>query len=558
MKICPECQTHYSDEIEFCAHDGMKLRQPRRQDEDPMLGRVLEGRWVIEKKIGEGGMGDVYKGSQRSVNRPVAIKTLRPNLVENEEFIDRFFREAKLATTINHPNCVTILDFGQTEDDILYLAMEFLEGMPLTDRLETGEPLSLEHVLQITDQIAAALEAAHAQNIIHRDLKPDNIFLQETAGQDLHAKLLDFGIAKDAGAQTQYTRTGQIFGTPTYMSPEQCSGEVLDGRSDLYALGCIMYELLCGTPPFDADNSMAILMAHVAEQPRPLRERADVPAPVEQLVLRLLHKDREQRPADASQLRQLIKDVRVRANVTGLNMQQVTGAQHQLLGTMDTMAAAGGGIDALRAPSGSLPQLDERFAPAEDSGAYEAARPSPGKKLALIGVVLMLAVMIGGAAIAVAVISARQGEDIAQPQHTLATSEPTSELAKEAPAEPVEPAKQEEPVEEPGRPAETTAQVPAVSPRPSRERPKKEEVAVAPVRKKTPKAPKTEKEAPTAPVTSKPEEPKKTKKSDAPPRKIETNLDVLLGDDEDKKNQKKKDIRKKLKDKSDAIVDGLF
>ncbi|MFU8805516.1 MAG: serine/threonine protein kinase, partial [Bradymonadaceae bacterium] len=273
MKTCSACQTEYEDDVDFCPVDGMKLRLPRKPTTDPLLGRVLDGRWIVEKKIGEGGMGAVYLGKQTSVDRQVAIKTLRASLTDNDSFVDRFFREAKIATTINHPHCVTILDFGQADDEeeTLYLAMEFLEGTTLAARME--EPLRLEQILKIGLQIASALSAAHGAQIVHRDLKPDNIFLLNIAGGGTFVKVLDFGIAKVLGAETQVTQTGQIFGTPDYMSPEQCQGTDVDGRSDLYALGCILYELLGGRPPFRRETPMAVLMAHVFENVEPLSGR---------------------------------------------------------------------------------------------------------------------------------------------------------------------------------------------------------------------------------------------------------------------------------------------
>ena len=194
MKICPTCQLQYDDDVDFCPADGMKLRVRREASTDPLLGRALDGRWIIEEKLGEGGMGAVYRGHQRSVNRTVAIKTLRPQLVESDEFVNRFFREAQIAANIAHPHCVTILDYGE-DDGTLYLAMEFLEGTLLTDRIEAGG-LTAKEIIEIGIQTASALSAAHDQNIVHRDLKPDNIYLLEVPGGGTFVKVLDFGIAK--------------------------------------------------------------------------------------------------------------------------------------------------------------------------------------------------------------------------------------------------------------------------------------------------------------------------------------------------------------------------
>ena len=306
QKICPTCQRSYGDEVVYCPHDGMKLRLSRPEGDDPMIGRVLDGRWIIEKAIGAGGMGAVYLGHQRSVDRQVAIKTLRANLSETDDFVDRFFREARIATTINHPHSVTILDFGQDEDGTLYLAMEYLVGTLLSERIKEGD-LTFEEILRIGVQIASALSAAHDANIVHRDLKPDNIFLLDIPGGGTFVKVLDFGIAKVLGAETQVTRTGQVFGTPQYMSPEQCQGHEVDGRADLYSLGCILYELVGGRPPFSAETPMAILMAHVVNEIPPLRQQRELPEALERAITSLLAKDPNDRPADASAARALFE-----------------------------------------------------------------------------------------------------------------------------------------------------------------------------------------------------------------------------------------------------------
>ncbi len=308
MKTCPTCQTEYADDVEFCSRDGMKLRSIREVGEDPMIGRALDQRWIIESKLGEGGMGAVYIARQRSVNRKVAIKTLRPQLADNDEFVDRFFREAKVATMINHPHCVTILDFGQdAEDSTLYLAMEFLEGEALADRMSRGA-IPLKDILRVGAQVTSALAAAHGHSIVHRDLKPDNIYMLDIPGGGVFAKVLDFGIAKvNTDGATQYTRTGQVFGTPEYMSPEQCSGHEVDGRSDLYALGCILYEMVIGKTPFKApsSNAMAVLMAHLHETPAPpSAQGVSLPAEVEALIMRLLAKEPDARAESAASLNQ--------------------------------------------------------------------------------------------------------------------------------------------------------------------------------------------------------------------------------------------------------------
>ena len=440
MKICPQCQTSYADDVDFCSLDGMKLRAERVAQRDPMIGRVLDGRWIIDSKIGEGGMGAVYLGRQRSVNRRVAIKTLRAELTDTDEFVDRFFREAQIATTINHPNCVTILDFGQdAEDGLLFLAMEYLEGMPLSDRMVVGEALSLHQALTITDEVAAALEAAHAHGIVHRDLKPDNIFLQQTASSEAHCKLLDFGIAKDSNASTQYTRTGQIFGTPDYMSPEQCGGSELDGRSDLYSLGCILYEMICGQPPFPNANSMATLVAHVTEKPRPPSALdASIPEPLEQLVLRLLSKAPEQRPADAATLRQELTALRGALHTPALaaasSRSALPPASHGESATADTLA---GELQAPDRPHTEPPSLREPTAEQYAASADLLIADPPPRRYGLkIAAALILTLSLSAAAILILLVQSDDSPRRSSPSVPEAVASSPPVVAPSAPAEP--------------------------------------------------------------------------------------------------------------------------
>lgn len=295
MKICPQCLKQYEDALDMCPDDGTDLRV-FNDSATRVTGKILDGRWLVQKKFAEGGMGEVYVGQQVSMNRQVALKVLRPAMAASEEYVNRFFREANIASSIKHPNFVHIYDFGQERDlGILYLAMEYLEGQDLSDRVAEGR-LALDHVLEIGIQVCSALSAAHEANIIHRDLKPENIFLVDSGG-DIHVKVLDFGIAKDLGSTSNVTRTGQIFGTPEYMSPEQCQNfSTIDGRCDLYSLGCVMYELLTGRSPFHRDTVIATLLAQVQDTP-PHLSKLDYAIPIEtaEIVHRLLQKSPDKR-----------------------------------------------------------------------------------------------------------------------------------------------------------------------------------------------------------------------------------------------------------------------
>jgi serine/threonine protein kinase len=285
-----------------------KMRQQPRIRKDPLIGRVFGERFELVSKIGAGGMGVVYKARQRAMDRHVAIKVLLKEYLTNETAVRRFQREALAVSKLEHPNTVRIYDFGETEDKILYIAMEFLPGMPLSRMLAKQRQLAVRQVLRVVTQICRSLDEAHRKGIVHRDLKPDNVFVGTIEGQRDFVKVLDFGVAKlreggDDGATL--TQHGVLFGTPKYMSPEQCRSQVVDARSDLYAVGVMMYEMLAGRVPFEADNSMAILVAHAQDAPAPLasvRPDLAVPFEVEELMHSLLAKEPEARPQSAKQV----------------------------------------------------------------------------------------------------------------------------------------------------------------------------------------------------------------------------------------------------------------
>lgn len=462
MKICSECQTEYSDEVEFCAQDGMKLRPIKQAGDDPMIGQALEGRWIIEEKIGEGGMGAVYRGKQRSVNRIVAIKTLRPALADNEEFVTRFFREAKIASMISHPHCVTVLDFGQTSDNVLFLAMEFLDGHELSERLSQGG-LTQVQIIKIGIQIASALSAAHSHHIIHRDLKPDNIFLLNMSNDEIFAKVLDFGIAKDANDDHK-TRTGQIFGTPEYMSPEQCSGLELDGRSDLYSLGCILYEIVTGQPPFQGNNPMSILMGHVsAEVIAPSAQGVQLWPGLEEIILKLLQKDPAARFAHADALVLALKEA-----LSNLEGQTAIRRSQGFTGPIIPPTT----------PSGALPLMDTAdqvaqvtpahlnvtpfSAPMDEEEDYLEPAP-PNRRPLLIAASIFVFMLIGAAVGAIVIMNQDDAKDGAtKDDKVAATAAVEAPVTKPAPpqeqAAPAldapSPKEDDKPVEAPAAPEE--------------------------------------------------------------------------------------------------------
>ena len=276
---------------------------PNAAEPDPLLGRVIAGNFRIEKLLGAGAMGNVYKAEQLSLGKAVAVKVLHAHLMSDEKLVLRFKREAKSASLLNHPNSIQIIDSGQDRDGTLYIAMELLSGRDLAHVIRDDFPLSLPRIVRIMSQVLSALDEAHAQGVIHRDLKPSNIMLIERRGERDFVKVCDFGIAKAAinekdDRENMLTIQGLVCGTPEYMAPEQARGEVLDGRADLYAAAVILFQMVTGDIPFKGDTPMAIVSRHLVEAPAlPSRRRSDVPIPpaLDALILRGMEKNRELR-----------------------------------------------------------------------------------------------------------------------------------------------------------------------------------------------------------------------------------------------------------------------
>jgi len=264
------------------------------------VGRTINGRYEITRVIGEGGMGVVYEAYDRQVDRNVAIKVVRAECVGDRKFLSRFRREMAVTTDLRHPSTIRVFEHGEAEDGRPYMVMELLQGESLADRLEQGRVPELE-ALQYAKQIAESLSEAHENGIFHRDLKPDNIFI-ETVGVTKVVKVLDFGIAGGIDA-TRLTQAGEVFGTPQYMSPEQCNGLPLDHRTDIYSLGCMLYEMIEGRPPFSAESPMSTMLKHVRSKVPPPKHCTRETAKVLQMALR---KDRNKRIQDCGRFAVLI------------------------------------------------------------------------------------------------------------------------------------------------------------------------------------------------------------------------------------------------------------
>lgn len=259
---------------------------------DKLLGTTLVGRYRIEAPIGAGAMGAVYRAQQVGLRRPVALKVLKKQAEAGSDVIARFEREAKALSALTHPNTVRVYDFGTAHDGLLFLAMELLEGELATTRLAERGPVPATEAIEIVQQVLRSIGEAHGKGIIHRDIKPDNIFLARVRGEPAAiVKVLDFGIAKSVSGEHKLdqfeTLDGSVFGTPRYMSPEQAQGKALDHRSDLYAVGIVLYELLVGAPPFVDKDAVVVMAKHIREQPLPLRRAAPMRVFPESLQLTL-------------------------------------------------------------------------------------------------------------------------------------------------------------------------------------------------------------------------------------------------------------------------------
>ena len=294
---CPVCGDTFSPLCERCPEDGVALTYPPRHG-DPLIGRVLDRRFRVLHMLAQGAMGSIYEGVQLPIKRPVAIKVIRDELTRDAKTAQRFLREAQLLTRIAHPNIVDVLDFGETPDGCLFLVMELLRGQTLDVALAQRGPFSIRQICELGLQLCDALVAAHAHGVIHRDLKPANIFLMPELGD--WVKILDFGLAKTMDAASELTYIGAVLGTPLYMAPETIRFNAAGPRSDLYALGCILFELSAGRPPFAAATLTDLVLAHVMVAPPAARH---LPAPVAAVIECLLSKEPSERYQTASELR---------------------------------------------------------------------------------------------------------------------------------------------------------------------------------------------------------------------------------------------------------------
>jgi eukaryotic-like serine/threonine-protein kinase len=424
MRRCRKCNGEWPDTMTACPNDGWSLTveldatgyatgggvasaamaaaAPAHAEPPPTTDLVpgfIVGEYQIDKKIGEGGMGAVYSAIHPMIGKRAAVKVISAALGTNAEAVGRFVQEARSVNQIGHPNIVDVFAFGELPDGRNYFVMEYLQGESLADRLQRLA-MPLGEAVEILDQVADALEAAHEKQIVHRDLKPDNVYLASVRGGRTMVKLLDFGIAKlsvpdgpGSGGGIAKTRTGMMMGTPGYLSPEQARGKNVDHRTDIYALGCMTFEIVSGRLPFIADNAMDIVLMHMTTPPvRASAVWPEIPAPLDDLIAGMLEKDPAARPS-LSDVRRVFAELVTSGLVTLNNGRGI---------------AFGSGISRLQTPSGGTPRpathnLAQGTTPAtaapmtQPPATHVLPVPAPAKKKTGLVAAIAAVALLGGA-----------------------------------------------------------------------------------------------------------------------------------------------------------------
>lgn len=325
---CPQCGNGCDESHKFCPLCGFPISQiaGTAPVEDPFINRTLPGGYVILDLVGIGGMGRVYRAEQRMLGRTVAVKVIHPHLLGDESASARFIAEARAASRLNHPHSVGVIDFGKTDDGQLYLVMEFLRGRDLARVAYEEGPLPIRRILDVLRQALAALAEAHHIGIVHRDLKPENIILEPLRAGGDFVKVVDFGLAKIIeGPRPAITTPGIICGTPDYMAPEQGRGAVIDARADLYAMGIILFQLLTGRLPFEADTPTQVVLMHLSippPDPRQVSPERNIPESLAEVVARSLSKEPENRWATATEMAQALAAIQTELESRGRRVSQ--------------------------------------------------------------------------------------------------------------------------------------------------------------------------------------------------------------------------------------------
>lgn len=463
MKSCPQCAATYPDEYSVCPKDGTRLTGSTLWEPNS----IIRGKYKILARVGEGGMATVYRAHHLLLDETRALKVISSELARDEQFVQRFKNEAINTRKLQHPNAVRVDDLDIAEDGRPFIAMEMVEGESLKSFILRAGPLRVSQILDIALQVCEALEAAHALGLIHRDIKPDNIFLVPRREPTPLVKILDFGIARlkegapgAARPGVTLTGTGVVIGTPEYMSPEQAMGkhgEQLDGRSDLYSLGIVMYRMLTGELPFKADTTVEMILHHIQTIPKPpqaLKPQLGIPAYVSAIVMKVLEKDREKRFASAAAMAEVLRQ-----------------AQEQLLGKVGAVGLGRWPAPpqpAAPRPASAWPQNLRESAPLRaapemrppQAAPFQPSPPGEKKELpwrqVLLGIVILAVVVIG--------IRGLKRQEPAPPQPV--TSTPAAGTASTSTPEPA-PAPTPAATSEPFAPSPTPAPIsPAPPPGP--------------------------------------------------------------------------------------------
>ncbi|HEX7600655.1 MAG TPA: serine/threonine-protein kinase [Polyangiaceae bacterium] len=358
-KVCSTCQNHYPEDFLGCPRDATPLPM-EGQEGDPLVGKVLGDAYQVLRVVGEGGMGRVYEARHlRLRDRRFAVKVLHPEMARDPEIVARFQREAEASSSIDHPNVVDVFDVHMTQEGQPYLVGEFLDGRELGEQLEKDGPLDVPNAVHVARQVCSALSAAHGRGIVHRDMKPENVFLA-MRDDGIHVKVIDFGISKaKETANANLTRTGVVMGTPSYMAPEQARGDKVDARADVYAVGALIYHMLTGKRPFEAEDATATLTLVITEEPaRPRSIKASIPEGLELVIQRAMAKDPRERYQSMDELDQAIAPWDTGVPSTQLpviertaNSTMVRASAPSYDGNARTMVAGVAGS----APTGSVP-----------------------------------------------------------------------------------------------------------------------------------------------------------------------------------------------------------
>jgi serine/threonine protein kinase len=404
---CPNCSAENIENARFCAKCGALMPIHEEEEQDPLLGQMVGGRYKILRMLGEGGMGRVYEAERAiaGVTQRIAIKTLHPHLSKDGQVVARFNRECATVAQLNHPNTIKIQDFGQTDDGTLYIAMEFVDGTSISKELETRGPMPPERVERILEQVCGSLAEAHKQGIIHRDLKPDNVVLMNVGEDTDVVKVLDFGIAArkestDAKKEEKLTQQGMVLGTPPYMSPEQFTGKELTARSDIYSLAVMTYEMLTGKLPFDANTPWEWATKHMMAQPFPFEDMpttSDIPGKMKNAIFRALAKKPEDRQES---VKAFFEELRSSGGGDPARLSMVSSpATSSDVGRVQSGTQLGmplHDLSAMNTPPPVVPRIPPVVPQPPPPPAPSTASPNKGMIYGLMGVVGLVVLVAGG------------------------------------------------------------------------------------------------------------------------------------------------------------------